>query len=110
MNCSCPSIAAEIGENKAGIVLHITLFVLAIFWPFMVIGLSMIGVKIKEDYLDAIELRKQDRLALAQESKKTYVLELHDVETLTNVMIQARLRLTSGTTQARDRTHILALS
>jgi hypothetical protein len=111
MNCSCPSIVAEIGENKAGIVLHIILFVLAIFWPFMVIGLSMIGVKIKEDYLDAIELRKQDRLALAQESKTTYDFLLlwsyGSVEAFTNGAIQSRLRLTPGTTttQAYGRTH-----
>lgn len=106
MNCSCPSITAEIGQNKTGIVLHITLFVLAIFWPFLVIGLSMIGVKIKEDYLDALELRKKDRLALAQESKETYVLEPRIEEASANAMIQARLQLTSDDPGIRPNTYL----
>lgn len=71
MNCSCPAVEPE--QVFPNIILHITLFVLAIFWPFMVVGVSMIGVRMKEDYLDALEVKRKARHVLQDAKKDAYV-------------------------------------
>lgn len=50
-------------EKDPPIAMHILLFVLAIFWPFLVIGMSVLGVKLKDKF--------EQRMDMVMEKKKT---------------------------------------